>query len=228
MNKDIKRYLFYAFTSSWLFWGGVAILTQLKLLKYGGSPLFLVPFIMGGIMPAICELWLKKKYGSKEDFKAFTKNILSPKHSVELYLLVIGSAFLFMFLPTLWGGATMKQPLYIALMEFPIMIIGGGLEEIGWRGFLQPELEKKLPSSISSLIVGSIWAVWHLPLWFIIGSNQSSMNGLWFFINAIALAFLLTATYSVTKSIFLCIISHALLNAFWDVFVPNTEVLSAC
>lgn len=74
----------------------------------------------------------------------------------------------------------MENPLYLALIEFPIMIIGGGLEEIGWRGYLQPTLQKKWSSFISTLIVGGIWAIWHLPLWFVVGSNQMSMNFLWF------------------------------------------------
>ena len=108
------------------------------------------------------------------------------------------------------------------------MIIGGGIEEIGWRGCLQPELQKKLPITISALIIGVIWAIWHLPLFFIIGTNQNSDNFLWFFISAIALSFLLTQIYSITKSIFLCIIFHAFINTFWDVFVPNSKLSSAC
>lgn len=227
MKKDIKRYLFYTFTFTWLLWGGLAVLTQSKLLKYG-TPLFMVLFIMGGLMPTICALGLKNKYSSKEDFKEFTKNILNPKHSVALYLLVIGLALVFCFLPTLLSGAALKQPLYIALISFPIMIVGGGLEEIGWRGFLLPLILKKIPTFISSLIVGAIWAVWHLPLWFIIGSNQSNMNFLGFFISVLATSFLLTGIYSATKSIFLCIIYHAATNAFWEVFAFDTEVLSAC
>lgn len=227
MNKDIKRYLLYTFTSTWLLWGLLVMLTQLNLIKHG-APLFMVIFILGGIMPAICEIWLKKKYSTKEDFKAFINNITNPKHSIAWYIIVAGLGFLFCFLPTLWGGATMKQPLYIAILEFPVMIIGGGLEEIGWRGFLQPELQKKLPSFISTLIVGVIWSAWHLPLWFMPGSNQASMNFLWFLISALALSFLLAEIYSATKSIFLCIIFHALINSFWDVFVADTEVLSAC
>ena len=36
-------------------------------------------------------------------------------------------------------------------------------EEIGWRGFLVPELAKKMSFAKTSLIVGIIWAVWHYP-----------------------------------------------------------------
>jgi len=34
-------------------------------------------------------------------------------------------------------------------------------EEIGWRGFFQPSLDKKYPKIISSVIVGIIWGLWH-------------------------------------------------------------------
>jgi membrane protease YdiL (CAAX protease family) len=42
------------------------------------------------------------------------------------------------------------------------MIIGAAAEEIGWRSFFQPTLEKKHSVFISSLIVGSIWGMWHI------------------------------------------------------------------
>lgn len=106
-------------------------------------------FILGGVTPAICEIWLKKKYSTKEEFKSFIHNVKNPKHPVSWYIFAIGLAFVACFLPTLWGGATMENPMYLALLELPIMIIGGGLEEIGWRGFLQLHYKKDgLPSRV--------------------------------------------------------------------------------
>ncbi|QTD40104.1 CPBP family intramembrane glutamic endopeptidase [Sporosarcina sp. Te-1] len=226
MGKEIRRFLFYTFVSSWILWGGLAILTQLNLLRFG-TALSLILFILGGITPAFCEIWLKKKYSSKEDFNSFVKNIKNPGHPFSWYAFTIGLAFAACFLPTLWGGASLENPLYIALILFPIMVIGGGLEEIGWRGYLQPALQKKWSSFTSTFMVGGIWAIWHLPLWFVVGSNQTSMNFLWFTLSALALSFLLTVIYSFTNSIFLCIIFHALINSFWEVFIPNTTVVSA-
>ena len=46
--------------------------------------------------------------------------------------------------------------------------------------------------------------------------------------NRIALSFLLVAILYGTKSIFICIIFHALLNSFSMVFVPNERLLPAC
>ncbi len=37
-------------------------------------------------------------------------------------------------------------------------------EEIGWRGFLVPELAKGLPFTAVALVSGIIWAAWHYPI----------------------------------------------------------------
>ena len=61
---------------------------------------------------------------------------------------------------------------------FPVMflgmLIGAFGEEIGWRSFLQPILEKKNSVLLASIIVGIIWGLWHIGhykngLWFMIG-----------------------------------------------------------
>jgi len=225
MGKEVVRFLFYTFSLSWLPWGGLAILTQFNLLKFG-TTFSIILFILGGIAPGITEIWLKKKYSSAEEFRTFIRNIINTRLPLAWYLFTIGLAFVACFLPTFWGGASFEKPLYLALITFPIMIIGGGIEEIGWRGYLQPTLQQKWSPFTSTIIVGGIWAIWHLPLWFVVGSNQMSMNFLWFTLIALALSFLMTVIYLFTRSIFLSIIFHALINSFWEVFIPNTNVLS--
>ena len=51
----------------------------------------------------------------------------------------------------IWWSNSAK-PLYVALISFPIMIIGGGLEEIGWRGILQPALQKRFSEFLVRLL----------------------------------------------------------------------------
>ncbi len=226
MGKDIRRYIIYTFSFSWLFWGIAIFLTQTHIAEFG-NPLMLIPYMLGGLSPAICETYIKRKYSSKSEFKYFVKNIINPRHHVVWYILIIVSAFTCCFLPTLFGGASKVLPLYMAFLEMPLMIVGGGLEEIGWRGFLQPTLQKKMPAFLSVMIISCVWAVWHLPLWFILGTSQMKLNFLTFFITATALSLILAALFNFTHSVFLCIIMHAFINGFWNVFQSNDKVLPA-
>jgi uncharacterized protein len=48
----------------------------------------------------------------------------------------------------------------------------GALEEPGWRGYAQEGLQRELSVGAASLIIGIVWAVWHIPLFFIEGTYQ--------------------------------------------------------
>ncbi|MGW5981350.1 CPBP family intramembrane glutamic endopeptidase [Bacillus mycoides] len=226
MGNEIKRYVIRTFIFTWILWGLLISLIKLNITTFG-TPLAMILFVFGGIMPAIVAISLKKKYGSKEEFRVFIKNIVNPRHHFVWYVLIVVLAFISCYLPTIFGGATMQKPLYVALLSFPTMIVGGGLEEIGWRGFLQPALQKKKSAFFSTVIVSVIWAIWHWPLWFIPGTNQTQRDFIAFIITTIAVSFLLTTIFNATKSIFMCLIFHALLNSFWSVYVPNDKVLPA-
>ncbi len=55
-----------------------------------------------------------------------------------------------------------------------LMLVLVPLEEIGWRGYLLPLLQQRHTFLVSSVIVGGIWALWHLPLaWASIGFQRS-------------------------------------------------------
>lgn len=46
-----------------------------------------------------------------------------------------------------------------------VLFTGGVPEELGWRGFLLPELQKRFTPLTASLIIGPVWTFWHLPLY---------------------------------------------------------------
>lgn len=52
-------------------------------------------------------------------------------------------------------------------------LVGGGLgEELGWRGFLQPQLEKARSPLVASLLVAVAWFAWHLPAYAFFGKGD--------------------------------------------------------
>ncbi|MDF2803849.1 MAG: family intrarane metalloprotease, partial [Anaerocolumna sp.] len=168
---------------------------------------------------------LQKRSCNKEEFKKFLKSIVNPKYSTWLYLYAIGGAIIIQSIPVLTGYSTIKQPFYMGFVLILPMVVGGGLEEIGWRGLLQPELEKKLSHFAATLIVGIIWSLWHIPLWFISGTNQQNLNFLWFCINALTLSFFIGSVRYISGSILLSILSHATINAFWEVMPATNKIL---
>lgn len=222
----IGKYLSVTFVVSWLLWGIVAISGKLGIgVLAFGAPLGSIFYVLGGVSPAICEIVLKKKSSSKEEFKSFLKSIVNPKHSVWMYVYAIGGAMVIQAIPVLFHLSEVKQPLYMGFVMIIPMIIGGGVEEIGWRGLLQPQLEEKCPHIVAAITVGVIWAVWHLPLWFIDGTNQQSLNFGWFCINTIMLSFFIGSVTYVSNSIFMAIIAHASINAFWEVMAATDEII---
>lgn len=222
----IGKYLSVTFVVSWLLWGIVAISGKLGIgVLAFGAPLGSIFYVLGGVSPAICEIVLKKKSSFKEEFKSFLKSIVNPKHSIWMYVYAIGGAMLIQAIPVLFHLSEVKQPLYMGFVMIIPMIIGGGVEEIGWRGLLQPQLEEKCPHIVAAITVGVIWAVWHLPLWFIDGTNQQSLNFGWFCINTIMLSFFIGSVTYVSNSIFMAIIAHASINAFWEVMAATDEII---
>jgi membrane protease YdiL (CAAX protease family) len=58
----------------------------------------------------------------------------------------------------------------------PLILIGPLSEELGWRGYAQTRLQKRWNPLISGLVVGMVWAFWHLPLFLVIGTSQHELH----------------------------------------------------
>lgn len=70
-----------------------------------------------------------------------------------------------------WSGL---KPLVNLVPLFVILTVLAGMgEEFGWRGFALPRVQARHSALISSLIVGLIWAIWHIPLFLTQGTVQS-------------------------------------------------------
>ncbi|MGM0495978.1 MAG: CPBP family intramembrane glutamic endopeptidase, partial [Bacillota bacterium] len=106
-----------------------------------------------------------------------------------------------------------STPFYLFFIVLINSIIFGGLEEIGWRGFVQEKLMKNNNLILVSLAIGIIWGLWHIPLFFIEEVSHYNFSFLPFLFGAIMFSTYLTWLYSVTKSLLLVVLFHASINA---------------
>ncbi len=118
--------------------------------------------------------------------------------------------------------AFFSQDWYMIPVFFLITMIGGPLgEEFGWRGFALPNLQRKWGPMVASIIIGIVWALWHLPQFFRPETFHAQI-GLQFLpiymIAEITLAIIITWVYNKTGSSLLVggIILHNADN-FWGV-----------
>ena len=92
-----------------------------------------------------------------------------------LGLMFIGGTVLY----ALFSGSTLAlnlaQPLYMFVPLFIMkFFLDAGLgEELGWRGFLLPRLQSRYNALVSSLIIGVVWGLWHLPLFMLEGQSPT-------------------------------------------------------
>ena len=182
--------------------------------------IYLVDFIESS-SPLIVTMVLLRKYFTKKNLVHF---IIGKKHRLVNYFIVL-SIFVLQLL-NFYLFRINNDPIVISTFITIFLgqvFLGGGLEEAGWRGYLQPAFEKKIPIILSVIIVGIIWTVWHLPYFFLPNSMHSGANFIAYVIIGIITAFILVAIYKLTGSIVLCTLFHGWQNTIVMTIPANQE-----
>ena len=228
-NKKIIIYIIIAFVITWGSWFAVSLFQTGDTIP---QPLFPL-FVFGGFGPVISAFIVKRFMCDKSDFKEFLRQTILVRVHIFWYLFVFIMPLILIFTPWLINfmitgknELVITQPLNMIVVLIPVMVIGGGFEEFGWRGFLLPELLKKYSIVVSTIFVSIIWAIWHVPLWFIVGVSQYGTSFIEFTITATALSILFTMLYIKDKSIFMAILFHSMINVYLSTFTtPYTQTL---
>ena len=226
MNKLIKDYLSITFLIMIICWGTL-IVCSINGIILKDNPLLYVPYLIGGWSPTIASYISLKKNKQIKGFKDWIKHIFDFKHNLLSYLMVIFLGVVYILPQIFISGYESGFPLYAIVLMIPIMLIGGGLEEAGWRYILQSELEKKHNFLLSTLVVSVIWWIWHLPLFFIQGVAQYGQNYFAFGISVLGLAFSLASIRKNTNSVCLCVLLHCIVNSLSGIYIINENIIGS-
>jgi membrane protease YdiL (CAAX protease family) len=215
---DLFTFVFITFGIAWGIW--------IPIAGSSDRPQWL--FWMAGFSPTLAAMLLVFKQRRWSGIKhLFTLNVKVPLlwYLISLFgppalmLLALG-------LHMLQGGEWPKllDPNHIitSISELPLILIiflyififTAIGEEFGWRGFLQPMLQTRFSPFTTSLILGSIWALWHLPLFWIPGDLHQQFPFGWFVLQILGSTFLYTWILRHTReSIILALLFHTASNA---------------
>lgn len=145
---------------------------------------WLWPLYLGGISPAVivgfgpflAAVLVLGFTGGRPAIKQLLSQMVHWRIPFQWYVIVLGTPILITGLASILNvllGAPIPDanqlahwpsllPTFIMLLFIPG--IGGAWEEPGWRGYALPKLAAGHSQLVTALILGIIWAAWHLPL----------------------------------------------------------------
>lgn len=126
------------------------------------------------------------------------------------------------------GAFNDLSTLYLVVPAFGVVLVVGGPlgEEIGWRGLALDPLQDRMGPLVASTLLGMVWGLWHLPLFFDPTQIQHDLSPLVYLGQTTATAFVYTWLWNRSRSIPLVMALHASTNVSAGVFpllVPDAN-----
>ena len=232
-------FLLLAYGWAWLWWIPVAW----SRIDYQTSSLLVAVVLIGVFGPGLAGILLTYRSdnpGEPRDFwlRAFDFRRVQWRWILFMLLLWPAMHVLANFLSTTLGSPppasemvaqiTAQPP--FALVVVVLFFLQALLEDLGWRGYMQEQLLRFHTPIQSALIVGISHAFWHLPLFFIVGTNQAKMGlglNFWLFVSqAVAFSFYATWCYVDNQhSTLAAVLLHTIGNLSNDLFTLSGGTL---
>lgn len=177
----LLKYFTSTFLFSWIFWLPGVLGTWNVIHLSDSIPGLIETFNwIGGIGPSLIAFILVFKNEGKQGTKYLFKRILQIKLNywyfpifllIPVLLLLAHLINVFIFDVAFPITGLIKEPWWIPVVFLIFFILQFG-EEFGWRGFALEKLQTKWNALTSSIILGGLWAVWHLPMFLSKGFPQ--------------------------------------------------------
>jgi hypothetical protein len=214
-------YFVVTFAVTWSAWLAAATVSA----PAARSLLFLVGTFAPGIVALSFTSWSEGRRGAAALLRPLVDWRVPPRWYVFaltfIAIVEVVTALLHRALTGSWPlfGVT---PLYLMFASaVGSTAVGGQVgEELGWRGFALPRLTARYGLAGASLLLGVIWAVWHLPLFFVPEASTYDQSFPLYLLQVIALSVILAWLYASTGgSLVPVMLLHAAVNNTKDIVV---------
>jgi len=174
-------------------------------------------FILAVYSPAIAAIFLVWRGCGAAGLKRFFRRLTLWRMPLCWWaFLVIGIPAAFYLGAAIKGTITDPfsfSPWYTVLPALATGLVIGPIEELGWRGLALPLLQRRYAPLWSSLILGGIWGLWHLPAFFLSGSPQSAWSFGPYFVGVLAITVILTPMFNAAQgSLLIAALYHFQMN----------------
>jgi len=169
----------------------------------GGATPTKAVLVPGGFGPAVGALAVVRLRG--DGVRSWLADALDPRVALRWYAVALGAPLamavgvggLFYAVTGSFDAARVAElaPAYLPWLLFATLL-GGGQEELGWRGLALPALQSRVGALTASVLVGVGWAVWHLPLFVLDAPGYAGKPFGLYVLLAVALAVVFTWLYN--------------------------------
>lgn len=184
-SQEAILFLILTLALSYLvFWGPLAVF-QITAISFVGSkmgpPWAIALYILGGFVPsgvAVLLIGLREgRAGLSQLWHRMTQFQIGWRVYLAVVAIVAFGTVCQIELNNLLGHTFDLKLFLIQLPSFlPLLVLGPLSEELGWRGYAQDRLQTRFSPQVAGVIVGTVWAFWHLPLFLMPGTSQHELG----------------------------------------------------
>jgi membrane protease YdiL (CAAX protease family) len=167
--------------------------------------------------PAIAAISVTGIVEGRSGVKQLLRRAVQGRTELKWIAVAVGLPILISAMVVILNAVLLGKPIVLVPNEAPTFTLIIGLlvigEEIGWRGFALPRLQTRFNSLTASLILGGLWAAWHLPNAFIPGFEYYLTAFPVFLVYVVSMTVLFTWLANRTRgSVWIAWLFHAAIN----------------
>jgi uncharacterized protein len=229
MRRPLLAFFSLTYAATWTCWAAAAAISR------GSAPtdpasgtLTSALILLGTISPSLVALALTERAEGRNATQALLGRLFLWQVSARWYVFAVGyiaaikltAALVHRVVTGAWPRfGDDSWYLMVAAIAVSTWVQAG--EEIGWRGYALPRLSARVGLAPASVVLGVIWASWHLPLFFFPGSDTLGQSFPLYVVQVTALSVAMAWLYWRTGgSLLLVMLLHAAVNNTKDI-VPS-------
>jgi membrane protease YdiL (CAAX protease family) len=230
---SLATFFLLTFLLAWTSWLGTWAISGRVASGFPPPGPGILLFYLGVFAPGIVALWLTNRNEGRTGVRALLRRLVQWHVGVRWYVFALvymaaiklTAAVIHRVVTGAWP-AFGSEPIVFMLVAImgTMMLFGQAGEELGWRGYALPRLADRIGLGGASVVLGVVWAAWHLPFFFIAGIETTGQSFPLYALGVTALSVAIAWLYANTNgSLFLTMLMHSAINNTKDIVPTGTR-----